>query len=47
MSSPVPVVGAVQSVNVRIIPAVSLRPLLVDAVERGIARELERTGHAR
>ncbi|QQS24527.1 MAG: fused acetyl/propionyl-CoA carboxylase subunit alpha/methylmalonyl-CoA decarboxylase subunit alpha [Actinomycetota bacterium] len=31
----------------RIIPAVSLRPLLVDAVERGIARELERTGHAR
>ena len=31
----------------RIIPAAGLRPLLIDAVERGMARELDRTGRAR
>ena len=34
---------AVGSVN-RIIPAAQLRPLLIDAVERGMARELDRLG---
>ena len=34
---------AVGSVN-RIIPAALLRPLLIDAVERGMARELDRLG---
>jgi acetyl-CoA carboxylase carboxyltransferase component len=29
----------------RIIPAASLRPYLIDAVERGMARTLERSGH--